>query len=308
MSAPKLIPKEKRQPYMNSIEEYFKKYYNSPAFARNLEQGASTWWKPDVAAVRERVLKDIANLKVQEDRSVGSEYWPGGNQLTLGSRDKALSTPDDQVYAHEYGHIGEDYILPEQPRHFFTMIGKERFNENLLEGKVPGGVDKDIVNRNLQMKKDKKDRTYNAMVEAWRDKDYWSAKNVARDYFKDESSGFRHDSSPNEVRADIQALRYLMAKNGIWDITDPKSGQFSAEMLNKLYQSPELNRDMKQGGWKTEPTKIKSTRPDVKAPSNPGLFLNRLRERYSDDDIIWLINNIASNKINKMGGDETGNV
>jgi hypothetical protein len=308
MSAPKLIPKDKRLPYMNKIEEYFKKYYNSPTFARNLEQGASTWWKPSVAEARNHVLQHIANLKVQEDRSVGSAYWPSGNTLTLGSRQKALSSPDNQVYAHEYAHIGEDYILPEQPKHFFSMIDKERLYENLLEDKILGGADKEIAKRNLQIKKKYRDITYNDMVKAWKNKDYSSAKNIAKDYFKDESNSFRHDSSPNEVRADILALRYLMAKNGIWDITDPKSGQFNVEMLNKLYLLPELNRDMIKDGWRTMPTKIKNTRSDVKAPPNPGLFLNRLRERYSDDDIIWLINNIASNKINKSGDNQNAGV
>lgn len=124
----------------------------------------------------------------------------------------------------------------------------------------------------------------------------------------DMSNSYRHDSSPNEVRADIQALRYIMAKNGIWDITDPKSGKLGVEQLNKLYQLGELNRDLIDKGMRTLPTKINSERKDVKTPNNPGLFLNRLRERYSDDDIMWLLNNIASNKINKSGGKQTGNV
>jgi hypothetical protein len=307
MSAPKLIPKDKRQPYMNNVEDYFKKYYNSPAFARNLEQGASTWWKPDVAGVRERVLKEISNLKLQEDRSQGSEYWPGGNRLTIGSKDQAMSTPDEQVFAHEFGHIGENYILPEQPRNFFTMIGKERLNQNLIEGKIPGG-DAEVPKRNLKLKNEGTARLYNNMVDAYKKKDYSSAKDFARTHMLDEASSFKHDSAPNEVRADIQALRYMMAKDGIWDITDPQSGKFTPELLNKLYKSPELNRNMIQKGARTLPTKIKSTRTDIKEPTNPGLFLNRLRERYSDDDIIWLINNIASNKINKSGDNQNADV
>lgn len=307
MSAPKFIPKDKRPSYINNIEDYFKRYYNSPAFQRNLEQGASTWWKPDVAGVRSRVLEDIAKLKIQENRSQGSEYWPGGNTLTIGSKDQAMSTPDDQVVAHEFGHIGENYILPEQPRHFFSMIGMENLNENLIDGKIPGS-DGEIPKRNLQIKKDKKDRLYNSMVADLKSGLNQEAKDKAKDYMLGEANSFRHDSAPNEVRADIQALRYIMAKNGIWDIADPKSGQLGVDQLNKLYQLGELNRDLINNGARNMPTKIKSERKDVKAPNNPGLFLNRLRERYSDDDIMWLLNNIASNKINKSGGEQTGNV
>lgn len=303
MSAPKIIPKDKRPEYMNDVEDFFKKYYNSPAFERNVKQGASTWWNPDVASIRKKVLDQISSLKIQEDRSRGSEYWPGGNTLTMGDRGQALNTPDEQVFAHELSHSGDNIILPEVPRNIFPMLNNNKLYPRILEEAKAKGQKNEIAEAQSGYRKDRINRLMENMVSSWKQKDYDQAKDYAEDFNRDESSGAQHDNAPGEIRGDINALRYMLAKSGVWDITNPKSGQFTAEMLNKLYQMPELNKSMTRNGVTTLPTKVKSTRQDVKEPKNPGLFLNRLRERFSEDDIIWMINNLAKNQIDKKNNE-----
>lgn len=82
-----------------------------------------------------------------------------------------------------------------------------------------------------------------------------------------------HDIAPQENRADLFQLRYQMYKNGIYNSIKDK--EFTKEHLDKF---------KKTNGW------------------------NRLQRLYKDEDIIWLMNNIADNNTNskpslKMGGE-----
>lgn len=70
-----------------------------------------------------------------------------------------------------------------------------------------------------------------------------------------------HDQLPRENKADINGLRYILYKNGIYDTT--KDGEFKQEHLNKV--------------------------------KNSEFVKNRLQNNYSDQDIIWLMNKIAQN-------------
>lgn len=70
-----------------------------------------------------------------------------------------------------------------------------------------------------------------------------------------------HDQLPKENKADINGLRYILYKNGIYDTT--KDGEFKQEHLNKV--------------------------------KNSEFVKTRLQNNYSDQDIIWLMNKIAQN-------------
>jgi len=78
--------------------------------------------------------------------------------------------------------------------------------------------------------------------------------------------GLFHDAKPTENKADLDALRYLMYKKNIYDTR--KDGEFKKEHLNKL--------------------------------DNKDFIKNRLRTQYKDEDIIWLMNNIAQNEDNNL--------
>ncbi len=73
-----------------------------------------------------------------------------------------------------------------------------------------------------------------------------------------------HDLHPQENRSDLFQLRYQLDKKKIYNPT--KDGLFKKEHLEKLKES---------GEW------------------------NRLFRQYSDEDVIWLMNNIASNNTNE---------
>jgi hypothetical protein len=70
-----------------------------------------------------------------------------------------------------------------------------------------------------------------------------------------------HDSEPNENKSDFNGLRYELYKQDIFNSL--KSGKFTEEHLDKLDNS---------------------------------FIKKRLLRKYSKKDIIWILNNIASNK------------
>ena len=93
--------------------------------------------------------------------------------------------------------------------------------------------------------------------------DKWYKTNVAKDPNYPKLT--EHDRSASETKSDIDALRYMFFKTGIYDT---RSGDFNKGL-------------MKEG---------------IKAFEDKNYFMNRLRRLYSDDDIIWMMNNIAANK------------
>lgn len=78
---------------------------------------------------------------------------------------------------------------------------------------------------------------------------------------KKEYNDLPHDFLPKENKADINALRYILYKNGIYDTT--KDGEFKKEHLDKI--------------------------------KNNDFIKKRLKNNYKDEDLIWLMNKIAQN-------------
>lgn len=73
-----------------------------------------------------------------------------------------------------------------------------------------------------------------------------------------------HDRNPHENKADIDTLRYMLYSDGIYDAGKQK---FNKEVLQK-----------------------------AKLKYNSDAAIKRLFDNFSDDDIIWIMNNIAMNK------------
>jgi hypothetical protein len=311
MATPKAIKKA----YMGGVEDFFRKYYNSPAFERNVKSGESTWYNNDIPSLRKELLSQINNLQNTYDKRTST--WYSGGTVNMGNPDGYLNQPADGVYAHEVSHAGDNKIIPVTPRQSFYMLDKDDAYKNWAADAKKAGGSNPIAESNEKIKRDKVATLKSEMVGAWKGGDKERPKEILKEYnlresgfYDDHENAARHDSAPGEIRGDINALRYYLAKNGIWDITDPKSGSFGADQLKAMYQIPDLNRDMKQNGWKTTPNKRPTTIKDSKgnsipAPKNPGMFLDRLRERFSDDELMWLINNVAKSNIDKKGSNES---
>ena len=306
-------PKTIKKAYMGGVEDFFRKYYNSPAFERNVKSGESTWYNNDIPSLRKELLSQINNLQNTYDKRTST--WYSGGTVNMGNPDGYLNQPADGVYAHEVSHAGDNKIIPVTPRQSFYMLDKDKAYQTWMEDAKKMGLENKIAEAGDATKKEKVKKLKAEMVGAWKSGDKEAAKNMLREYnlresgfYDDHENAARHDSAPGEIRGDINALRYFLAKNGVWDITDPKSGTFGPDQLKAMYQLSDLNKDMMKDGWKTTPKKRPTTSTDSKgnkipAPKNPGLFLERLRERFSDQELMWLINNVAKNSIEKRGNE-----
>jgi hypothetical protein len=306
-------PKTIKKAYMGGVEDFFRKYYNSPAFERNVKSGESTWYNNDIPSLRKELLSQINNLQNTYDKRTST--WYSGGTVNMGNPDGYLNQPADGVYAHEVSHAGDNKIIPVTPRQSFYMLDKDKAYQTWMEDAKKMGLENKIAEAGDATKKEKVKKLKAEMVGAWKSGDKEAAKNMLTEYnlresgfYDDHENAARHDSAPGEIRGDINALRYFLAKNGVWDITDPKSGTFGPDQLKAMYQLSDLNKDMMKDGWKTTPKKRPTTSTDSKgnkipAPKNPGLFLERLRERFSDQELMWLINNVAKNSIEKRGNE-----
>jgi len=83
-----------------------------------------------------------------------------------------------------------------------------------------------------------------------------------------------HDESVGEIRSDVMALRYLLHKEGMYDSV--KGGEFTQDMLEKF---------VKTQGSKPKPTEV----DDIP-------WSQRLRKNFKDEDIVWMMNNLAQNE------------
>lgn len=75
----------------------------------------------------------------------------------------------------------------------------------------------------------------------------------------------QHDDAPNEIKADLDALRFMMYKKGIYDTSKRDMTQ---DDFNKVSQDPEIKKS---------------------------LIFNRLLKRFKPSDLIQLNNSIAMN-------------
>lgn len=91
----------------------------------------------------------------------------------------------------------------------------------------------------------------------------YTSREALNEIGKRNKASEEHDASPWEAKADIDALRYLLWKD---KIHDPSKEDFTPEMLKKAKEKYKDN-----------------------------LTTHRLFNHFEDEDLIWLMNNIAAN-------------
>ncbi len=283
-------------PEEDKINDWFKQYYGSDFFKQNLTDASKGIINIDPNEISKNAINAIDNTEViypKTDESMTYSFPSGGKQyIVMGNPNVYGNQPRNETYAHEVGHTAGLDLLANQPKNLFFMdnhaIGKKEYADQLykdllapIENRYPDGP---------KFKSDDEKR-----------------KSVLRHYAQEEEDlGMRdHGKAQTEQRADIMALRYLAAKKGIWDATKSKPGSFTADMLNKLYKTKELNtpvtRQSTMGfGTRTDeidPQDIKQGNlKNVAPPKSPGVILPELRRKFSDKDILYLMNKLAKNE------------
>lgn len=184
-----------------------------------------------------------ANIKGTPYSNSGSMYIPEKNTVVMNSyidqkRGGVNKQDSDYVKAHELAHAETNgYPLNERDK-------SQLFNRLFM-----------LIPDSEGMNKEESD-------------------NLKRESKKTDYSDVGHDSNPNENKSDLNALRYQLKKEGIYDAGKQ---EFKLEYLEKL---------------------------------KPSYFKDRLLRNYKKEDIVWLMNNIADNSEinNNIYGQQGGNI
>jgi hypothetical protein len=272
-----------------SVKNFAKNYYASDRFKENLYDKGNFGIKDRSAQVSKDAINKINNLSYTY-KPLDRTGFDKGNIINMGNPNEYLNAPKDLAFAHEMFHPMETEILSSQPRNVMVML-----NHNALKNR------KGDANALYQDMVDPLP-TYIGGVAHYLpvgDKIQHEIKDFATNE-QSLSSTSMHDDLIGEVRADIMALRYLANKKGIWDVTKSGVKDMTPEMLNELYKSPELNKQMYKSSSSGKTTYLPSKKAKepgslkaVDPPKNPGLMLDRLRQRYSDADLLYLMNKLA---------------
>jgi hypothetical protein len=272
-----------------SVIDFAKNYYASDRFKKNLYDKGNFGIKDKSAQISKDAINKINNLSYTY-KPLTSTGFDKGNIINMGNPNEYLNAPKDLAFAHEMFHPMEKEILSVQPRNVMIML-----NHNALKNRKgdANALYQDMVSP-IPTTADNK--PIYSSVGDWR-------QSKIKDFADEEqqlSSTSMHDDLIGEVRSDIMALRYLANKKGIWDVTKSGVKDMTPEMLNELYKSPELNKQMYKSSSSGKTTYLPSKKAKepgnlkgVEAPKNPGLMLDRLKQRYSDKDLLYLMNNLA---------------
>jgi hypothetical protein len=281
-------PNEKKYQASDKKEiiNWFNNYYASPLFKENLYNKGL----PDEGTKVGKETTDVINklnFTYNDLDSLGNPdntAYDSDKTINITNPNKYWNQSKSAVLAHELAHVNQDEILSHQPRHLIYMLNRNnRHNE---------------ANRvfSLANQKPTNPAIPTAQYRLSELKDWAQGENRG-------GSPWMHDDRIGEVRSDVMALRYLAAKEGIWDAVTNKPGSFTPEMLDKLYKSKELNTPMvtydKYGATRNIPSP-ESLKPNdlkkVAPPKKPGMILERLRKRYRDSELLNLMNWLAKNE------------
>lgn len=283
----------------DDVINWFRKYYTSDLFKKNM-------YDPQMSGYMDRFIPSEKTNKIGKETqrkitNVKVSYPGTGSTTTddasvsMGNPNLYYNQPKSEVFAHEIGHVGEEDVLNRQPSMIQFMLNKnKKYNkESLSKGlteQLNAPIKQYYSGAQFPSEEAKKESVLNRYLQDER--------------IRSKAGGESHDSATNEIRADIMALRYLAAKKGIWDASESKPGTFTPSMLDKLYKDKDLNAPMTERVGSTIGTilpspesKQKGNIKEVAPPNNPGMMLKRLRERFNDTDLLYLMNKLAKNEL-----------
>lgn len=211
--------------YRKDVVDFFNNYIDSPNYkARLLKQGYNEQEANDAISLRKANLS-VTDIKKQLGRPTGSEYDPKDQKVYVDPL-QWVKYPNFSLrglLSHEYSHVA-GAMHPLSPK----IPSPMRLSNKEMD---------EIESRNKLFK----------------------IKTAPENMV----AGILHDRAGHEGKADMDALRYMMYKDGLYNTGKQ---DFNLELLNiaKKKYSGDFN-------------------------------VARLFKNFSDQDIIWLMNNIAAN-------------
>lgn len=232
-----------------AVRNWYIDYINSPKYKERLRKAGYNNPNQVISDRRNR----IQNTKIlpQTDHEIGSAYDSNKNELFMDNQQvRKLRTTRDDILTHELGHINNSSTKSTLTRPDYNII------ESPSNTSLSKGEEEYIGTRNRKV-------GFAKML---------NAQQAGRERNKTAShilSDIDHDYSPYENKSDLDAFRYILKKEGLYDAGEQ---DFTPELLEKA-----------------------KTNKNIKKSFNT----QRLFKYFSDDDVVDLMNKIAMNKKSK---------
>lgn len=238
----------KEHPETKDVYEFYSKWLSNPEYAKRIDKyGFYKSKGKDVAKFRQRALD---NTTVEKSFLVNNYYK--NDKIVLPT---IFNLRADNVPAHEVGHVLGSYNPTSSIAKAARLSDKEvKYIISQMKGYDPDYITKKETDEQLGYYGGHDQTRYDKAVKL--EKLYKNPSLMEEDSY--------YFNSPSEAKANLQAFRYWLYKNGIYDINSGKP--FTKDVLNKAKQKGGLDASSK-----------------------------RLLETFEDDKLINLMNTLASN-------------
>lgn len=219
-------------------------YLNSDMYKERLNK-FNTGDMADLIKQRISELKNIQFFRGAE----GSSMTSPNNYLDKGAGVQMAKGSEDTALAHELGHVT-------------SGTGRREFAKSVSEGQSDAMSPAEawyFINRDNGIKKKDKNEIYK-----WYSSDASQFGNYMTDPSEKVLSGYDpHDVGAGEAKGDLDAVRFLLQKNGL---TQKYGENITPETIKKAMKNPKVSGDR---------------------------FFQRLLKRFGEQNIVDLNNNIA---------------
>ena len=295
------------------VKKYLKNYYLSNFFKNNLLKSQQGWSLGQAANFDPQVMANaVDNAKINFINGGQSKNYQDG-KIDI-SKTQFQNAVGSLPLAHELGHENESYVLGRSPSNVYMMLkNNSLFNSPLTEAEKKSSPElkkyRDDIRYlhngtlNLRMERMRRGNEEMKNIEknvktkpkwdwGWQEKNFAEGKNdlSSTTYNAASSDSERfHDDNPNEIRADILAIRYLAQKNKIWDPVKNPNEPLTDEKFKQIMNMPELNNDYSQ--------KLLE-RPEL---NGSNFMKQRLKIRFDDKELKELLEKVAINNKRPSG-------
>jgi hypothetical protein len=238
-------------PKNDPIKTYYENYLNSPKFS---ERGKESGYD-----VKQLVEDRLGALNNQH-----AEYWETPYSPISSRAEKLSGITKSRSNAESPGRVIINYSQADQLGAVPSEIAAHEYSHKL--GSSDESLTGDTPKRSLLNQNDLKElETRNIFMQKLLGKQPWTPE------FSNNDKNYTHDTSGYESKSDIDALRFMMNRDKVYNAG---TQDFTNEHLN---QAKDLYKN--------------------------DFIFNRLQKSYSDEDLKYLMNKIATNKQSSIPSD-----
>jgi hypothetical protein len=231
-----------------AVRNWYVDYISSPKYKERLIKAGYTNPNQVISDRRKRILG--TKIEAQTEKKVGSAQNSDKNKVLMDNEQVGdLKTSRDDVLAHELSHVNNSSINVRLDSDYKPVESPSNTSLNETEEKYIGEKNKKVGFGLTSVAEDNSKKYNKTMSHILSEVD--------------------HDYSPYENKSDLDAFRYMLKKEGLYDAGEQ---DFTPELLKKAKNNKNIKKSFNT---------------------------QRLFKYFSDDDVVDLMNKIATTKTAK---------